>query len=492
MRQGGTLSVEVGITRQGVTGAVDITAQLPLGVTADPLTIADGATTGMLVVHADPAAPFARTQVGVSGALGALTASSMLDLDVIGTPGTLDTSFGSGGTTSFTMPNVQSIGTVFAVSDDDGVIVAAMVLRADADGGNGVAVFRLAHDGTLDPAFGDAGQLFVSLGSVGLSSVTGIAGAQQSDRKIVIAGSGYNGSDHDPFVFRVTATGQLDATLPLHRIDMSASDDSVSAIAIGPADEIVLAGSRVTGQGTDDALLLRLDHDGVRDVGFGTNGVFTFHDQASTFFTAVTMQADGRIVVAESSAAAGALVTTYSLRRFGSDAHLDTNFGTAGVASLSTPSGGAFANRVIAIDGAQLVVTGAMRTVGFNASDDGMWRYLATGALDTSFGGGLGFYGPATPDLIDSLGPVAIDAAHGYYAAGTSETQAFSTTTLHLVHLDMTGTPDSMFGTAGDVADPVVFSPAALVMRVDHRLVVMGSTAGIAVPLADTFRAYWY
>jgi uncharacterized delta-60 repeat protein len=491
VRQGGMLEVEVDITRQGVTGAVDVTAQLPLGVTADPLTIADGVTTGTLVVHADPAAPFARTQVVVSGALGAQMASSMLDLDVIGTPGTLDTSFGSGGVTSFTMTGSLAVTPAFAVADDDGVIAALYVQRAAADGGNGIAVFRLAHHGALDPGFGDAGQLFVSLGAVGLTSVTRITGALQSDRKIVIAGSGSNGSDDDPFIVRLTAAGQLDATLPLHRIDTSATDDSIDAIAIGPSDEIVLGGSRTTGQGMDDGLLVRLDHDGVRDPAFGTNGMSTFHDQAFTLFMQIATQADGRIVVAEEVAAAGAIVTTSQLRRFGTDAHADATFGTAGVAALSTPSGGAGINQLIAIDGAALVVTGGMRTSGFSASDDAMWRYLATGALDTTFAG-LGAYGPATPTLIDGLGPVAVDAAHGYYAAGTSETQAFSTTTLHLVHLDATGAPDPAWGTAGDLADPIVFSPAALVMRVDHRLVTMGSAAGITVATAESFRAYWY
>jgi uncharacterized delta-60 repeat protein len=485
VRDGATLAVDVGVARADVTGAVAVTAALPAGVTADPLAIPDGADHGTLVLHADAAAPFGRTAVAIGGAIGDVHGTATLDLDVIGAPGALDPGFGTAGAASFTIPAVTSLTSVFATAQDDRVIAVFAI------NGTSVAIARFAHDGTLDGSFGENGVTVLELSTIGLSSLSNVAAGVQSDGRLVVAGSAYNGTDHDPFIARLTRDGALDATLSLRRLDTATPDDYLRAVAIGPHDEIVLAGERSTAAQAGDALVIRTSADGVRDAGFGSNGSATLHDATLTTFAAAAVQADGRIVVVSSAVPSGALFATYTLRRFGTDGQRDLAFGTSGTAALSTPSGLAGANALVAIDGADLVVTGAMRVSGLSAADDAIWRYLATGALDTSFGG-LGFFGPTTAD-IDSLGPAVIDADHGIYAAGTSTAQALGPLTLHVVHVDATGAADPGFADPGAIANPVVLAPTSLVMRADHRLVVMGSTAGLTTtPTSTAFRAYFY
>jgi uncharacterized delta-60 repeat protein len=298
VRVGGELSIGIDVARTGTAGDVVVTAVVPAGVTADPLTIADGSDHGELVLHADAAAPVARDIVAITAAIGPTTGNASVDLDILGASGTLDPTFGTAGQVVFAgSPKIET--PEILVGQGERVVVGIGLVR---DGHDGILVVRFARDGTQDPTFGTAGEAFLDVTTIGLTSHGRATAAVQPDGAIVIAGSGSNGSNNNPYVVRLTADGQIDSALSMRRLDTSTADLGVEAVAIGPGGEIVFAGRKNTTSGsttTSDGMLMRTDANGARDVNFGFafQGIVTFNDLAFDEFTHLAIQSDGRIVV---------------------------------------------------------------------------------------------------------------------------------------------------------------------------------------------------
>lgn len=124
--------------------------------------------------------------------------------------GQLDATFGSGGKvrTDFGEHGLDIARS--AVLQPDGRIVAAG-LAITADGGtSNFALARYGADGTLDPAFGDAGLKQVTFGSCCQSARSVLL---QSDGRIVVAGyPDSESSDSDFTLARLKPNGGLDAT----------------------------------------------------------------------------------------------------------------------------------------------------------------------------------------------------------------------------------------------------------------------------------------
>jgi uncharacterized delta-60 repeat protein len=93
--------------------------------------------------------------------------------------GSIDTSFGTGGTATIDFGTLDDIAGGAALQPD-GKIVVAGYTQASED----VAVARLNPNGTPDPSFGTGGKATVDFGA----ATFGFAVALQSNRRIVVAG----------------------------------------------------------------------------------------------------------------------------------------------------------------------------------------------------------------------------------------------------------------------------------------------------------------
>ena len=123
--------------------------------------------------------------------------------------GTLDASFGTGGTVLTTIGSGGGAGAL--ALQTDGKMVAA---GAASVGGSGrIAVARYDASGTLDPTFGSGGKLLTSLPLIRIGDGSGFGLALQTDGRIVVAGGSQS---YDLQVVRFNSNGTFD-TMALKR-----------------------------------------------------------------------------------------------------------------------------------------------------------------------------------------------------------------------------------------------------------------------------------
>jgi uncharacterized delta-60 repeat protein len=323
--------------------------------------------------------------------------------------GTLDTSFGTGGKV-LTDFGVSAQSDSIAVQPDGKILVAGF---ANLDGGDNFEVVRYNSDGTLDTSFGTGGKVTTDFGlsTQGFSFAQANSLAVQQDGKIVLAGMAVLNSVRNFAVVRYNSNGTLDAgfgnggkvTTPFATPNPSSDNVSAESVAVQPDGKIVAAG--LAGF---DVALARYNSNGTIDPGFGTGGKVTTsispsYDSASS----VSIQRDGKIVVA------GRTVTLSDgnfhslLVRYNSNGMLDTAFGAGG--NLTNIFGGdneAVSSIAIQLDG-KIVAAGGVTVNGnsdfalarFNSENDSTAPAPASATasfvkLDTTTGGSWkGVYG---------------------------------------------------------------------------------------------------
>jgi len=199
--------------------------------------------------------------------------------------GSLDPGFGSGGTIITDLGGWDTASAV--IFQPDGKIVVA----GTSDGNS--ALVRYTGDGRLDDRFGAGGKVIIDLGID--DKIWALA--LQADGKIVAAGSiGYPG---DFIVARYTGDGRLDAgfgTGGQVRTDMGGRDRAFFLAA--QLDGTIMA----AGTSGENMALVQYTGDGRPDPGFGVGGkVVCESDAVQRSISALTLQADGRMVAAGGS-----------------------------------------------------------------------------------------------------------------------------------------------------------------------------------------------
>jgi uncharacterized delta-60 repeat protein len=248
--------------------------------------------------------------------------------------GSLDTGFGSGGVAR--VLNGQ-FGDGYAVAiQRNGQIVAVGTANA-ATGGTFVAVVRLNSNGSLDTSFGSGGTDVINLGYDSLA----LAVALQSDGKIVIAGSQAPGLQvPNALIARLTPTGGLDPSFNgtgayAHQYAQGAANSAFNALAVQSDGKIVAAGAAANGNTSADALVVRFDSGGAQDPSFGTGGVVYSTSAVNTNVSTavpgaegVAIAANGDIVAAGTESNAG--LTGIELWAFKPTGAPDSSFGANG------------------------------------------------------------------------------------------------------------------------------------------------------------------
>jgi uncharacterized delta-60 repeat protein len=365
-------------------------------------------------------------------------------------PGDLDTSFGSGGKKTIN----------FGGTDDPRVVLVQPNGRIVVAGGGAAAssfcVVRLRTNGTLDTTFGSGGKKVIDFGGDD-ESVFGAA--LQADGKIVLAGD----SHLKVAVARLKPNGALDASFEGDgkKVFSWGALGRGQAVVVAPNGKILLAG--FSGPEGGNIQVARLKTNGLLDTTFGTGGKAAVDFGGDDFGMAMARQADGRILVAGRSSAAGAVVAR--LRATGT---LDPDFDGDGRVTL--PGGGS-ASAVLVQPDRNIVVAG-------NAMGSGVMtvtRLTPTGALDPTFGAG----GTASIDfgsLADLAAGAALQPNGKIVVAGYTQ----SSEDVAVARLNANGSPDATFGVAGKAT--VEFGVAtfgqAVALQSNGRIVVAGQKTG--------------
>jgi uncharacterized delta-60 repeat protein len=295
---------------------------------------------------------------------------------ITGTPGNLDTGFGTAGTGIVTTPmsGVSNSANAIALSGTK-ILVAG---QSKIGGKFRIVVAQYTSAGALDtdPTTGfGAGQGFVTT-QIGSLDAAAAAVAVQGDGKIVAAGlAGSFATDvWDVALLRYNANGSLDtdpttgfgAGTGIVTTDIGSSSNYANAVALQADGKIVVAGNAFANSfaNTSDIAVLRYNTDGSLDTdpttgfGGGTGIVTTNIGAFDNGFAVAVQPADGKIVVAgNADAGAG---DRLALLRYNANGSLDSGFGTGGIVtrSASGPStiAGAFAVALQPTDGAIVVV----------------------------------------------------------------------------------------------------------------------------------------
>jgi uncharacterized delta-60 repeat protein len=293
------------------------------------------------------------------------TGSSDFALIRYNADGSLDTTFNGTGIVTTDFGGDDRIYSIKIQSD-------GKIVVAGTSGGN-FALARYNTDGSLDTTFDTDGKLTTDFGG----SDVAYALAIQSDGKIVAAGT--NGSDFA--LARYNTDGSLDSTFDTDgklTTDLGGTD-AANAIAIQSDGKIVVAGKN-----TVDFAVARYNADGSLDTSFDADGKLTTNVYGYDTAYAISIQSDGKIVVAGSSGTAFSAYR-FSLVRYNADGSLDTSFDTDGKVT-TTFSGYAYAYAMAIQSDGKIVVAGSIANGSSpTISDFALARYNADGSLDTTF-----------------------------------------------------------------------------------------------------------
>lgn len=246
-----------------------------------------------------------------------------------------------------------------------------------------------------------------------------------------------------------------------------------AAMALQPDGRIVMAGGSTT-----DFVLARFLANGQLDTSFGTGGVVTT-DIAGGFQQeqahAVLVQPDGRIVVAGTSQpAGGGQPMVVALARYMANGALDTSFGSGGKVFDTAQPGTAYA---IALQGdGKLVIAGSAPVSGRgdDFADLLLARYDSNGQLDPGFGVG----GRVVTDVVGESERArnVLLLPDGRIVASGMETGLINTQPTLVMQVLPDGQPDPAFGTQGKLrlAGPLI--GWALARQADGKLLLGGST----------------
>ncbi len=396
--------------------------------------------------------------------------------------GALDTSFGSGGKVvrAITPQEIVGRGVVF---QPDGKILVASHLAGNPQG---PTVFRFLADGVPDTGFGTGGSVTTPLG--GNAFLDAAALMPQADGKILHVHVGSVGglTPINHILIRHNADGSLDTGFGTGGTMIANVGPDLGSTDLGvtlqPDGRIVVVGA--LGQ---DFVVVRYTVAGAFDASFGMNGrVTTDFFSGTEVARAVTVQADGRIVVAgrRGPGTQPSVASSFALARYGINGVLDGNFGAGGkvLTSFGSPEHGLInceANSVVVESDGRVVAAGAAGSVRNFA----LARYGANGTLDNAFGN----HGRVATDfagsLVDAARAIAIQADGKLVVAGTS---SFGRTThFALVRYLASGALDPTFGTGGRVTTSFDGRSRAnaVVVQPDGKIVAAGTT-GAAVAVA--------
>ncbi len=207
--------------------------------------------------------------------------------------GTLDMTFGTGGQVG-TAINIFDAGFALALQPDGKIVVAGVSLVQRFD----FAVVRYNPNGSLDQTFGTGGTVTTPVGD---SDDFAISVSVQRDGKLILAGYSFNGVGKDFAIVRYNANGSLDPTFghggkvitPIGNLD-----DCGQSAVIQNDGKIVQVGLIFNATAADFGVV-RYDTDGSLDQTFGIGGkvITAVSKNMNDYAYWAAIQADGKIVV---------------------------------------------------------------------------------------------------------------------------------------------------------------------------------------------------
>lgn len=307
------------------------------------------------------------------------------------TNGAIDTTFGTGGKV-LTAIGILNYGSAVALQSDGKIIVAG---ESAVEGSNETfALARYNINGSLDASFGKGGIQLTSIGAYSEANSVVI----QSDGKIVLAGeSSINNYTTYFALARYNINGILDLTFGTNGLltTLIQNQNVANALVLQSDGKIIASGISKDSLNNKSFAVVRYNTNGSLDSSFGIGGkqfnALGTDDEAN----AMTLQTDGKIILC------GTKITNYhgsfEVMRYNTNGNLDASFGTGGI-ETSTIGTNDYANAVTLQNDGKIVVAGVTNATTNNKSF-ALTRYNTNGSLDSTFGNASKSFYPLTPAI---------------------------------------------------------------------------------------------
>lgn len=389
------------------------------------------------------------------------------------TNGTFDPSFDGDGIRLQDVTDVAATLGGAALQADGRIVVAGYL---DTSSTRLWAIARLEPDGSLDPSFGSAGKV-AYFGNGSANAVT-----IQPDGRIVVVGTYVISGNVSHFaILRLTADGALDPEFgfgDLVDTAIGSGNADANSVTVQADGKIVVAGTATNG-GTVDMALVRYNTDGSLDTSFSGDGIATTTvGTGDDFALDAAVQPDGKIVLCGAAVLAGGF--DVALVRFLANGSIDNGFGSFG--RVATDLGGAVdaATAMVLQPDGKMVVAGYTDAAGY---DFAVLRYNANGTLDTSFDGDGKVV--TSIGLADDVGTCIARQADGKLLVGG---YAFIGADVEgsLARYESNGALDAGYGFGGKAVvsfDPAQDIPGALILDPQGRA-IMAATSGTRFAVA--------
>jgi uncharacterized delta-60 repeat protein len=387
-------------------------------------------------------------RVIVVGAVGATNGETPRDVAVVRflPDGSLDDEFGSRGYALIDISGSDDIANAVALQADDKIVVAGEALDI-ASNSLDFALIRLNPDGHVDTSFNETG--FVLTDFLGGTDDRAYAVAIQDDGKIVAAGyttrpegvpekkrtrarkpkskprpkAGDTLRSEYFALARYNEDGSLDETFGTQGLVITPFEGDLAraeALVLQPTGEIVAAGFARSSpeESATDFGVVRYRSDGSLDESFGKDGLVLIDlEKTDDTAHAISLQEDGRIVLAGTAADKAANEVHFALVRLDAEGKLDSTFSGGGIALTNSFMGAAY--------GVEVEPDGSILAAGYGTVAErdmfAVVRYRSDGSLDSAFG----VDGVMLLDLggvIDRANAISLDAEGKILVAGTSRT----------------------------------------------------------------------
>jgi uncharacterized delta-60 repeat protein len=293
--------------------------------------------------------------------------------------GSLDSTFGGGGTITTDLAYPFDMANSVAVQPDGKLLVTGI----SRFGPTGMTLVRYQADGSLDLAFGTGGKVVTPIDIDAASGVGGAEGRRvlvQLDGKIVVSGNAYHGSVYDVAVVRYLSDGTLDPAFNgtgIVRTDVTSGSDSANSAALQADGKIV-----VSGVANGNILVARYNTDGALDSTFGNSGKVVVPQAGRGLDIAVLP--NGKILVG--GYGSNGVNDDFVLLRLTATGSLDTSFASTGMVFTPMSAGTDYGIDLV-VQGDGKIVLGGYTGTGAS-SDFALARFTPDGSLDATFGTG--------------------------------------------------------------------------------------------------------
>ncbi len=215
------------------------------------------------------------------------------------------------------------------------------------------------------------------------------------------------------------------------------------------------------------------------DLGFGTGGQVTTGLFGSTVdtSTAVAKDSSGRIVVAGNQAGTSDVIVA----RYLAGGALDTSFGNQGKATIDF--GGSDSVGAIAIDGSNIYLAGA------KGLDMAVARLTSAGALDPTFDGDGVAIVNLGAGVSDAAGAIAL-APGGIFIGGTAFDPTLGKNVFAVAKFTTSGAPDGTFGAGGAIMNAIGDNAQITTLLADGSDVIAGGLSTSAGLTSFTISRY--